>query len=197
MLRAHNGLKVGLIHASCSHNRLEIAMGSGCVPFAVSQRSSPTSDVATVAETLSALRLRYEETVVQLYSCQSRVSAILRDPAGSTQDAWADVRHKVAGALESTRNGGRDEELWSKAENLIDSLTNGKSSSGDTEASPSPVKQDHLAGQVKSPFVDLQSTASFGLRRGWVGERGLLLRVVVGTAIPHSYMRIAPQVVAR
>lgn len=108
--------------------RLEVTMGSGCAPFSTLHGSSPHGDIPAVAESLSALRLHFEETVVRLYSCQRSVSTILRDPAASSEEAWEGVRHELADALESTRTGGTDEELWRKAEQLVDSKTKGNSS---------------------------------------------------------------------
>lgn len=129
----------------CASDRLEMAMGSGLAPFTTQQSSSPR-DIAAVAEMLSALRLRYEETVVRLYSCQRSVSAILRDAAGNTEDAWETVRHEFAGALESTTTGGTDEELWREADRLVNSLANGSSSRETVDTSSSPVQQEHSPG---------------------------------------------------
>lgn len=123
-------------------------MGPGLAPFTALDTSSP-GDIAAVAETLSALRLRYEETVVRLYSCQRSVSAILHDAAGNTEEAWETVRHELAGALESTRTGGTDEELWREADRMMDSLANG-SFSRETEETSSPVQQEHSPGSSLS-----------------------------------------------
>lgn len=105
-------------------------MGHGGSPLPLVHTPSPSLEIASIAEALSSLRLHYEETVVRLYSCQSDVSDMLRDPASSAADAWDVVHTGLTDARIAME--ACDKEQWRKAEDLVGALSTMRPKSSST-----------------------------------------------------------------
>lgn len=101
-----------------------MAIGCGALPFSPSGSTSASGEMTAAAEAISSLRLHYEEIVVRLYSCQSNASSLLRDPSKSAADAWEAVRQGLAEARLSTGPLNCDQNLWRKAEDLVETMAN-------------------------------------------------------------------------
>lgn len=128
--------------------RLEAALGPGGLRSPASCGASHEGQVAAVAETLSSLRLQYEEIVVRLYSCQSNVSKIMRDPANDTADLWEAVHQGLLDARLLTEPLSSDNELWRTAEHLVESNTN-KGGFGGPNLDPSASASDNISGDKR------------------------------------------------
>lgn len=101
--------------------------------------------MTAAAEAISSLRLHYEEIVVRLYSCQSNAISLLRDPSKSAADAWEAVRQGLAEARLSTGPLNCDQNLWQKAEDLVETMANEVGETGaalEPGKSPSSEKND-------------------------------------------------------
>lgn len=133
-----------------------MAIGSDGLPLPTLDDPAPRDDVAAAGVTLSSLRLQYEEAVVRLYLCQSRVSAMLRDPATSTAKAWEVVRRELCDARVATGATSGSDELWGKAEQLIMSLAKSDGSIG-ADAAPNTSPSSENAPGVYIEFVRLPS----------------------------------------
>lgn len=137
-----------------------MAIGSDGLPFPISDDPVPRDDVAATAVTLSSLRLQYEEAVVRLYSCQSGVSAILRDPTNSTAEGWEVVRRELCDARVATGATSGSDELWGKAERLITSLAKADGAIGADlipDASPSSVNASGVYIMFAGAFFRLET----------------------------------------
>lgn len=100
-----------------------MAIGCGSPFCTPKDRSRATGGFPTLAETISALRLSYEEVVVRLFVCQDRVQAALRDQARSTNGVLLAVRQALGDAVESVEAAGTLDDLWSKAKSLVERET--------------------------------------------------------------------------
>lgn len=137
--------------------RLEMAIGRDSPLFIPEERIGPARDIATIAETISALRLRYEEIIVRLYVCQNHVQTILRDPVRGTEDNWEDVRQAFGDALESVGVNGGEAELWRKS----DIIVNGRSGSGDSGDTVLPQSPERREGQFTRFSDEINHESSF------------------------------------
>lgn len=138
--------------------RLEMAIGCGGLPFSPSDSTNASGEMTAAAEAISSLRLHYEEIVVRLYSCQSNASSLLRDPSKSAADAWEAVRQGLAEARLSTGplNCDDDQNLWRKAEDLVETMANKAGETGAALASgKSPSSEDNNPGACVTHAVDV------------------------------------------
>ncbi|CAM9515573.1 unnamed protein product [Ectocarpus sp. 12 AP-2014] len=150
--------------------KLETAIGCGGLPFSPSGSTSASGEMTAAAEAISSLRLHYEEIVVRLYSCQSNASSLLRGPSKSAADAWEALRQGLAEARLSTGPLNCDQNLWQKAEDLVETMAKEVDETGaalESGKSPSSVNNNpdpsrHL--EAGTGWVSLASPKEEGPR---------------------------------
>lgn len=174
-------------------DRLQKTLGSGTPPFAPQGSTNPSDNGTAIAETLWDLRLRYEETVVRLYACQSSVSAILRDPTRGNEDEWHGVGRALTSAVGSAGAGEGEQELWRKAEQLVKSITKGDPEGVADLGSTLPTSPNHHAGLFNDGRFESRArygVASLGGRRQVAGQTPLLPRRLL--ALIHPPLLLPP-----
>lgn len=102
--------------------RLEVMIGPSQTVFPTFHEPVSRRDIEATAESLSALRLHYEEVLVRLYFCQRNVSFMMRDPANRNEDGWSAVREGLAQARAAIETPARvsEIELWERLEKLVE-----------------------------------------------------------------------------